>query len=324
MLLERGYVHVETLLGGYFDYRQHFITLRELFLSNHWGYGSSALGPVDDLALSTGIIHWILGLGSVAIAALSLKKNRKIPLLILGFGVIELAVLFLMHERSSFVWALIKPLSWLQFPWRFLSLSVFILSFMSAFVISSLGKASYLAGILIICGLFVLHGSFFTPKTWLNVTDKDELTGAMWEKELTASIFDYLPIYAKLPPDSKAPDLPEVVSGNAIFVTYKKGSNYQGGLVKVIDGATIRVPLYDFPGMEVQIDGKKVNHVHDNCDGEKVCLGLITFDISEGDHKLLVILKNTPVRTIGNVLTLLSGFGLLTWSLKKNEKISKK
>src|SRR3990167_8069133 len=67
MVTERADVHIETLLGGYFDYRQHFVSFKELFISNHWGYGSSALGPIDDLSLSTGIVHWIIGVAGILI-----------------------------------------------------------------------------------------------------------------------------------------------------------------------------------------------------------------------------------------------------------------
>jgi hypothetical protein len=306
MLFERGYVHVETLLGGYFDYRQHFVTIRELFLSNNWGYGSSALGPIDDLSLSTGILHWILGLTAIGIAFLKFKKDKKISLLILGLGVIALTTLFLTHEKSSFIWSLIPALSWLQFPWRFLSLSVFVLAFLSGYAVSKFGKAKYIFGIIIIGLIFVLHLNFFAPKSWLNVNDNDELTGAMWEKELTASIFDYLPIYAKFPPNSKAPDFPEILDGKAVFADYIKRTRFQEGSVNVSENATVRIPLYDFPGMEVKIDGKKINHINNDCRNQEFCLGLISFTIPKGDHIVKIFLNDTPIRRFGNILTLIS------------------
>lgn len=318
MLFERGFVHVETLLGGYFDYRQHFVTLKELFLSNNWGYGSSMLGPIDDLSLSAGIVHWVIGVLAVILALFKFKKDRTSSLLILGFGVIEIAVLFLMHEKSSFVWTIFPFLSWLQFPWRFLSLSTFILSYLSSYVVYSLGKPKYILGVILIGLLFFLHLNFFVPKSWQNVNDSYELTGAMWEKELTASIFDYLPIYAKLPPDSKAPDFPEVLNGNAIFVNYKKGTYYQIGKIKVYEDAVIRAPLYDFPGMRVLVDNKVVSHVNNNCQNEKFCLGLITFNVPKGEHDVSVILKNTPIRILGNTLTIVS-LGFIVYIIFKKK-----
>ena len=317
MITERADVHVETLLGGYFDYRQHFVSLKELFISNHWGYGSSALGPIDDLSLSTGIVHWIIGVAGILIALFKYKKDRKTSLLILGLGVIEFVILFLMHEKSSFIWSRLTFLSWLQFPWRFLSLSVFILSFLSAYAVFSLPKLKYIIGAVAVIAVLILHVGFFAPSAWLNINDKDKLTGDAWEKDLTASIFDYLPIYAKLPPNHKAPDAPEVLDGNAIFVKYEKGSYFQKGEVKVYKDATIRVPLYDFPGMEVRIDGKIADHVNNDCRNQKFCLGLITFKIPEGIHKVSVALRNTPIRLTGNIITLISFMAVISLIHKK-------
>jgi hypothetical protein len=324
MFFERGYVHVETLLGGYFDYRQHFVNLKQLFFSNHWGYGSSMLGPVDDLALSVGIVHWIVGAISLILALIIFKKNKKLSLLVLGMGVIEVVVLFLMHERSSFIWSAIPPLSWLQFPWRFLSLSAFILSFLSGFIFMYLGKVRYIFGILTIVAVFVLHLNFFAPKAWLDIKDSDELSGEVWTKQLTASIFDYLPIYAKLPPNTKAPDVPEILSGSATFENYVKGSNFQTGKLDVKENARIRIPLFDFPGMVVTLDNKIISHINNDCTNEPHCLGLITIDVPVGEYYFKVKLNNTPVRVIGNTLSLFAIMGIVYVSIKKNAEISKK
>ena len=320
VIFEKGYAHTETLLGGYFDYRQHFVTIQELFVSNHWGYGSSQLGPNDDLSLSTGQIHWIMGVLAVITAFFTFKKKRNISILILGLGVAEVFMLFLMHEKSSFIWSAISFLAWLQFPWRLLSFSVLILSFLAGYLVSNFGKARYFIGIAAIAAVLVLHGNFFKPQIWLNITDSAKLSGPMWDKELTASIFDYLPIYAKLPPPSKAPDLPEVLTGKAIFTNYFKGSDYQKGNLNVLTNARIRLPLFDFPGMTVYLNNSVVAHNHDNCSNEPFCMGLISFDAPKGDYKFSVKLQDTPIRTVGNIVSLLSLFGILIWFFKKDKR----
>jgi len=323
LIFEMKYVHIETLLGGYFDYRQHFVTLKELFFSNNWGYGSSVLGPNDDLSLSTGIVHWVMGLISIILAIFTFKKNRKFSILLFGLGSITLFVLFLTHERSSFIWSIVTPLRWLQFPWRFLAVSVFLLSFMSAGAVNLSGKFKYILGGVAIVAVLILHSSFFKPVSWLNITDSEKLSGASWEKELTASIFDYLPIYAELPPNSKAPALPEFLKGTGEFKNYFKGSDLQTGELSVKETARIRLPIFDFPGMTVYLNGKKIDHVNNDCSGEKDCLGLVSFDASKGQYSFEVKLQNTPIRTIGNLMTLVSFFVLLVL-LKKDEKISEK
>lgn len=308
IIFEGRYVHLETLTGGYFDWRQHFVSLQQLFLSNHFGYGSSYLGPNDDLALSVGIIHWILGILAVIFSVIFFKRDKKIAVLVLVLAALEVFVLFLMHQKSTLIWESIPFLKWLQFPWRFLSNSVFLLSVLGAialyFISSSNKKIGIILGVTVVLSLILLHGSFFQPKDWFNISDKEKFSGQSWEKQLTISIFDYLPIYAKLPPNHKAPPLPEILDGEAVFINYKKGSNYQEGEIEVKKEATVRLPLFDFPGMEVTVNQKKINHWHNDCRKQEYCLGLITFKVKEGRHILKTKLGDTPIRTAGNIITL--------------------
>lgn len=329
VIFEGKFVHLEILTGGYFDFRQHFVNLQQLFLSNHFGYGSSYLGPNDDLALSVGFVHWILGATAIIFSLITFRRNKSIASLILVMGILELVVLFLMHQKSSFIWDRVTYLRWLQFPWRFLSDSTFILSVLGAFSVYTVNqfskKFSIIFGVIIIASLVLLHVSFFQPKAWLNISDQGKFSGQSWEKQLTISIFDYLPIYAKLPPNKKAPDLPEVLDGEAKFISYKKGSNYQEGKIEVSGKATIRLPLFDFPGMEVMVDQNKVKFWHSDCREQEYCLGLITFNVEEGRHTISAKLLDTPVRTISNIITIISVLiiaGLLFQPFKNEKNIA--
>ena len=77
LLFERNLVHLETLTSGYFGYRQHFINLKQIFVSLKWGYGPSVMGPNDDVFLGIGPIHSILVLGGLVAVAFAFRKNRK-------------------------------------------------------------------------------------------------------------------------------------------------------------------------------------------------------------------------------------------------------
>jgi hypothetical protein len=169
VLAERSNVHLESLVGGYFDYRQHFVTIQELFFSNHFGYGSSMLGPDDDLSLSAGILQNFLGLVAIITAAFFYKKQKTIFLLSLVLGLLTLGVSFLMHERSSFIWSLIPPLLWLQFPWRFLTDSLFLVSTLGAMGLFLLRqwlqkRIFYFTAVIIFGLLIILNGSFLSTQ----------------------------------------------------------------------------------------------------------------------------------------------------------------
>ncbi len=304
VLLERRFAHLESLLGGYFDYRAHFVSLQKLFLSMEWGYGSSGF-PNEKLNLSLGIPHLIAGfVAAPALAILTYRKYKRFSMLFWILGVLELGVLFMIHMKSSFIWAVLPSLWYLQFPWRFLAVAIFLICMLIALGLKFAGKYKYIFGFILISSSFLLYIGFYVPKDWLNITDREKFSGNLWEKQLTISIFDYLPIYANLPPNRKAPDLPEILDGQADFVNYKKGSDYQEGRIEVSKDATIRLPLFDFPGMKVWVDGETVVHRNDDCRGEPYCFGLISFDIPKGEHYIEARLTNTFSRSAGNWITL--------------------
>ena len=168
------------------------------------------------------------------------------------------------------------------------------------------GATVYGAALIISC--LLMYGLFFQPKEWLNINDQDKFSGKSWEKQLTISIFDYLPIYAKFPPTNPAPKYPETLEGLADFKSNERGSDYKKWVVDVTDEAILRTPVFDFPGMKVFIDGLEASHSSNDCRNQEFCLGLVTFPIDPGRHEILVKLTNTPVRSIGNVLTLISLF----------------
>lgn len=308
LLTERKFVHIESLLGGYFDYRAHFVNLEQLFLSNYFGYGSSFLGPGDDLSLTAGPIHILVSLIAIFFAIINFKKEKKVAKIILILFFSNLAVLFLIHQRSSFIWNKISILSWLQFPWRFLGISIFLSSITAASLIYFISsyKIRFVLVFVVIASVLVLHINFFKPLAWLNISDQEKFQGKSWEKQLTISIFDYLPIYAKFPPTKKAPEFPEVLVGKAEFEYYKKRTNIQEGKVKVEQPSLFRLPMFDFPGMRVTVDGEIVNYVNDNCTNQEFCLGLITFNISKGEHIIKAELRNTTFRNLGDFISLIS------------------
>lgn len=306
VVFERQFVHTEGLLSGYFDYRQHFVNLYKLFISREWGYGSSGF-PNEKLNLSLGIPQWIFALVFVPVVSLlRYKKNKQLAILALVTLVGSLFTIFMIHMKSSFIWSLLPFLQYMQFPWRFLAVAILLLCLLVGIGLNLSGKYKHLLGILLIGISFMLTINYFVPKDWLNITDQEKFTGTNWEKQLTISIFDYLPIYATLPPWQKAPELPEVLNGKADFLSYQKGSDYQYGEVVVNEYSTLRLPLFDFPGMLVKVDGKPTAHINNDCDGQRYCLGLVTFDVSPGTHRIEARLTDTPVRRVGNIITLMS------------------
>lgn len=301
VILEKQFAHTETMIGGYFDYRAHFVTVYQLFVSTFWGVGSSELGPHDDLSFFFGPIMLLLVLASLIITSIRfLRKSNKDLITVITLFFLGLIAAFMSHEKSSFVWTIVKPLIYLQFPWRFLVLGNIFFSLMAGAILMG-QKTKRSMGIvgIVFMSLILLNLSFFAPSKWFDISPMEKFSGPSWDKQMTISIYDYLPIFATHPPTAPAPFLPEVTSGKAEYQYVTKGSDWMKFNIEASDNTVVKLPLYDFPGWIVKVDNKKVAIDHHNE------LGLITFNVSSGKHFVYATLTNTPIRFIGNLLTVI-------------------
>ena len=318
VIFEKQFVHVETMLMGYFNYLAHFVSLKQLFFSRFWGFGASTWGEGDEMPFQIGYLHWIVpAIAVVVFTLLGVKKKVSFRnwLLVTGYWLLFLFFAFLTHLRATPIWQTVKPLEYLQFPWRFLAIVIFALSFLAgSFVFSFeklLGKKirksifrSVVAGLVV--AVVILNFGYFRPEKILKITDEEKLFSPKgWNKLQTDAIFDYLPVYAEKPPGEPAPKNLEVLEGK-VGVTYlEKGTNWYQFQARVIEGpATIRLPIFDFPNWKVWVDGRLVVTNNDNF------LGLITFEVPVGDYDVFVRLTNTSIRTVSNLISLISWLAL--------------
>lgn len=295
---EKSYAHIETLLLGYFNYLAHYATINQILFSTYWNYGSSEAGAFDELYIGIGLLHWIIPLMSLFVLFL-LKKKREFKI-VLFLILIGWLALFLTHEKSTFIWNHISILAYLQFPWRFLIIATFVFSLACGVLAQIFTKKVWVLVVTIFLFCIFFYSSYFRPSKWLDITDADKFSGQSWMLQQTISIFDYLPIYAKAPPGSASPEKPVFLKGTGIVTGGAIGTNHQNWDINVMTkDATVELPTYYFPVWKVFVDGKEtqINYKND--------LGLITFETSSGQHKIDAKLTDTPVRTLGNIATII-------------------
>ncbi len=297
-LLEKKFVHIHTMLEGYFNYLAHFVGLKQLFFSTYWGYGVSNLGELDGISLGIGVFHWSMSVFVIFLLFMLKKYNElKKAVIFVAFAFFSV---FLVHPKSQFIWDSISLMSYIQFPWRFLAVSLFFFS-VALGASSKLFEKNKTRFVLILFLILVfLNGSFFKPQKYIDITDTEKFTGESWDKQQTISIFDYLPVYADLPPVSPAPDKPYILGANGYIKNGQKGTNWQTWNVVLKDEGMLRLQLFYFPGWEVKVNGKISQIDYSNE------LGLLTFPLSEGESFVHAKLKDTPLRKLSNLLTLIS------------------
>lgn len=319
---EKNLVHIDTLTSGYFNYLAHFLDIKQILFSTHWGYGVSQLGPNDDINLSVGIVQWILPALGLLLALFTLVKHKfaikslfhNINLQFVVLVFIGFVSLFLTHSKSTFIWDAIPFMKYIQFPWRFLLLAGFSFSLAGGYIVKFFEKGKYvgLLVVLLFVVSYLLYGGFFKPKEWLFINDAEKFSGQNWIKEITASIYDYLPVAAEKAPDFEAKSEPVFVGGTGVVLAGKKGTNWQDWDVKVDSlTANLQLQVYDFPDWQVLVDGKKSSI---NSNNEH---GLVTVALVSGSHKISGRLMDTLIRTISNIISLVGFSTFLIVCLKR-------
>lgn len=309
VIVEKDLVHVETTTSGYFSYTEHFKGLRKLFLDRSWGWGASVRevpgGERDGLSLQIGIVHvlfWILSLITLVVVW---RKDRKSEIIIIFSTAVILLSIFMIHPRSQFIWDLIEPLKYLQFPWRFLLLIIFFTSLVSPAVLLITAK-KYLKVVWIGSLVLVVAANFlyFKPEKLLNINEKELLTGLAWDKQIKRSIFDYLPKSAKEPPAELATERYTILTGETKVTDFKEKSNEISFKANTDTHTILRLSQYYFPNWRIYDNSEELKIDYNNT------LGLMTIILGVGEHNINAKLYDTSIRTLGNTLT---GLGILSY-----------
>lgn len=335
VIFETKYVQIDSMFSGYYNFSVHFATLYELFIRNFWGDGASVWGPNDDMSFSVGYLHWIIPvliLFFIGFLAFKNKKHLKkvdnrfwlIGLTILmGFGAV-----FMTHNKSTFVWLFFPVIQKIQFPWRFLGHSAFLLSLSVGGLILILKDFFSKRIQIIICSIiaisvFSINIYQFTPIHSGPITDTQKFSGLAWTNEVTSGIYDYLPKTARIAAQSPAKDfIDEVSPSNTTFSVSnsQKGSDWMLFDLNLSQNAKVTIAQLYFPNFEVTDHGQPVVY---QIEPE---LGRLVVNLDAGEHQLLVKFTNTPIRTVSNYISLIAWLFLIAFIFKPLWKklISKK
>lgn len=325
--LEQKYVHIDTLVKGYYEYIAHFATISQLLFSRFWGYGSSAWGINDEMPFQIGHVHWILSILiglAVVINFLNFinKKKSNIKPYIL-FAVFYLLIsgwfaAFMAHERSTFIWKLIPPLVFVQFPWRFLTIVTFCFSFIAGstvLFIKTFKKVGIIAISFLVVLLVIINWNYFLPNGGRMgpLTDQEKFSGAAWDLQQTAGILDYLPKSASENPKEGRKALAEFINGEGTIENIKEGTNWASfSINSTTPKSTIRIGIFQYPVWKTFVDGKEVK----NYVPETEAWGRMYIDVNGGSHTVYLKLYNTPLRIAANFVSLFAWLGLIYFTIR--------
>lgn len=303
VVLEQKFVHVDSMMSGYFNYMAHYADINQIFFSRFWGYGGSTWGPDDGMSFSTGHLQWIGAVLASLVAIFRFKKHKSSSMMIIMATVFGFAYAFLTHSRSLPVWQVLPLLQYAQFPWRLVALIVFYFSFAAGYLVHiKLPKIiKKIAFVVLAIAVIVWNLPFFKVERPTRVSFEEKTAGRQWELQVTGGIFDYLPRSAPFPPGEPAFTIPVYEEGMGGILNFRSGSNWITFDAHVsTENSRVMLPLFTYPGLETRVDGKRVNTF------AELELGRVVVEIPQGLHSVSARINNTPLRTASDILTLVS------------------
>jgi len=321
VIFEGKYTQVESMFQGYYTWSVHFASINQLFISNFWSDGPSVWGPNDGMSFMVGYLHWIVPLLIVLFSFCLLIRKKKIDqkiILSIFLATLGLFSVFMVHNKSTIIWQIFTPIQKIQFPWRFLnhsafllSLSVGVLPFIFEKYISK--KWAIITTSLITVLLMILNLNYFHPITSGPITDEQKFSGKAWNNQITSGIYDYLPKTASTAAKSAATPYVDNINPKEALITMsgqKKGTDWLYFNLFLNQDTKVTISQLAFPNFEITDKGQKVFY---EIEPE---LGRMVINLKTGDHQIYVKLKNTPIRTVSNYISLFAWLGLVFYLLK--------
>jgi len=296
-LLEGKYTLRNIVMSN--EIYDRFLPLQKLF-NPSWNYGIAGEFPVF-----LGFPQFLaLVLSVFVILKIRLLKYTKLFILILALLLIF--SLYLMTGYSLLFWKNIPFLDDFQFPWRFMSLSVFLSSILSALVYElifrRLIKNKNLFNKAVIFTVMVIVVSTYgmwQPKAY---SDKSEsfYSGIF---EGTTDTGESSPIWSVRFMERIPVDVSEVISGDANIQWGLRNSTTRDYTIIVeSDKSRILENTLYFPGWKIYSDKELVNPVFQDPEYR----GLMTYTLNKGNHDVKIIFGRTKLRIFAETLSVLT------------------
>lgn len=301
-------------------YDLQFTVFSQTKISNWENYfsDSSLIGIANIIVF---IIACLLTLKSTLkksnIFVIARKNDEAIPSVfalsgkIKFFLIITAIFVFLTLPLSAPVWKFL-PVSFIQFPFRLLSISVIGFSFLTAYLLGLYKTKIQLAlGLLLVSILLFYSLQYILNNEYFNKGEEYYSTNMA-----TTTIHDeYMPIWVKNKPLQRAEKKAEIIKGQG----YIRGISYNNKKISfttdIKKEALIQINTIYWPGWIAFIDGKNAGISYNNSEG------LIQLNIPKGDHKVEITFYEKPLSLFSDFVSVLSLLLIILIALIQNSKV---
>jgi len=293
----------QIFLGSYFP------NISDLIYSK-WGYGvfhakegamSVQLGLTQWLAfILTVVVIFILPLLSkkLSIKNKKLLSDGKNIILVFAFTI------FMMLDVSLPIWKFVSGIVFIDFPWRFLAVSTFLVSLCAGLLVSLSGKVKTVLAILLI-----LSAIYFNRNNLhINQSLPWDLAFILKLERTTNTYDEYTPKWVKSELVKENAPRVELSDLKSTFSINKNTTNKLDLSISSPSGGNLFVNTIYYPGWEATINGVKSKISYDN--------GFIKLPLVKGESKVELRFQETPLRVFSDILSILSIFVVIVGLIK--------
>ncbi len=324
-VVESSYTNVLSDVSNGSNFVNHFVCINQLWYSP-WGFGGSAPGCIDGLSFSLGKLYIFLSVLSLflIVYAYMLKKKVKLyPYLFFLSGF--LLSIFLLLQISQPVWELIKPMAFIQFPWRFLIFASFFMSLLAGFALDvvphiwnrksikwQIGGLGVLVIVVSITQIKLFQPHYYKQLSVSEYTSFKEVayTASLLSDEYMPKNFTIPKSYSVVPKQAVTS-----LSKGITIVSIQKKTQKITALVNAESEGNVVFNIAYFPGWHMQVNGKDVTYTHlDN--------GLSVF-VPKGFHEITAEYRNTLIENISDIISLLGILYIISAIILKKRSYGK-
>lgn len=323
--IEKDYTKVtESILGAYFNFRLHFLYIRQFFQPN-WGYGGSAWGVDDNVSYFLGwgqiaglfiaifliLVNIYLFFSKKSFISKKSKNNQRKSTLFLSFSLLLLTgfTLFMSILKSKFIWEVLPLIEFVQFPWRWLSVSIVFVSLLvglSLYLIEN-NKLQKKVSLLLLVVIILGNVGYFKPEKFTdNPSDFYYSDPKLIRTNMSDILQDYIP--------SQMPELGEIEPIHKLVLNEGLEDQYNvifnKGHEKLIstnfsDPQLLDIGIADYPGWTVEMDGR--DHKSFDRDVKLTSdFGNIQIAVQPGPHTIGLKFSGTNLRNITDYVSAIS------------------
>ena len=269
------------------------------FIYSPWNFGGT-----DTFTKSLGFPQWVGIIGAFFLLIKTKEKKRNV--FIGGLFFVLFASLFMMTSWSAPVWRASKILENFQFPWRFLSVTVFISAAIGGIALARIPKRI----MIIFCAVTVaVTANMWRPKGY-QIHDESFYSGVY---PGTTDTGESSPIWSTRFMEHTPANPLEVVDGVATVTRGRRSSTVHEYTLDVKKPTLMLENTVYFPGWHIYLDGVPTGIQFQNPDYR----GLMLFRVAEETKNVRVVFEDTKVRRTANIISIASiGVLVFLWIKK--------